>query len=91
MHPRILSITFHAAPEFERIWFDAGTPPWDRADLRTALRDLVEHVDPRETLYIVPEQSQLLEFVHRSPTSGHQYGMLLLDMGHVAQRLEAAR
>jgi hypothetical protein len=66
MHTRNLSITFHAAASFERIWIDAGTPPWDRDDVRDALQDLVEHFNPRELLRAVAEHAQLLEFVHQS-------------------------
>ena len=87
MHIRILDITFHAAADFQRIYFDAGTPPLDRGDVSGALEDLVEAADPRNLLRPVLEHAPLLEFVIRSPTSGHRYGMLLVDLGHVADAI----
>ncbi|MCB0879991.1 MAG: hypothetical protein KDC46_13555 [Thermoleophilia bacterium] len=60
----------------------------NRHELRESrLSSLVEHVDPRLELQPLPEAAALLEFVVRGATSGHRYGMLLVDMGHAADAI----
>ena len=84
---RILELTCHFVQEFERIVRDAATPPLDQRDIDADLRSLAEAHNPRTLLRDVPECAGLLELVIDGSTSGHRYGVLFVDMAHVADAI----
>jgi hypothetical protein len=84
---RILELTYHHGHELERVFFDAGTPPHDRLAIDRALRDLDMSRNPRDELWPTPASPLLLEFVVHASSSGHRYGFVFVDQGHVADAI----
>jgi hypothetical protein len=81
---RVIDLTYTHDDELVRILADAGTPPTDRRFVMRALRLLDEAHDPRTMLRDMVEVPGLLEYVIEARSSGHLYGVLLVDMGPVA-------
>ncbi len=77
-------MTDHHLDEFERIYRDAATPPQDRYDLERFLREVDESYDPRAYLAQPSAAPGLLELEYAAPSSGHRYGVLFIDVVHVA-------
>ncbi len=84
---RILQLTFLHEQDFLRICDDAATPPVDVREWLHVLDAANFAYDPRELLAPVPEQRGLLEMEWQSPSSGVRYGILFVDMGHVADAI----
>lgn len=84
---RILELTLHHTHELQRIFDDAATPPVDARYLERCVRALGDEYDPRDALRPVVEHPGLLEFVVTSPSSGHVYGLVFVDMGPVADAI----
>jgi hypothetical protein len=84
---RILELTYHHIKDLRRIYWDAGTPPPDRYDLERFMRDVGDSRDPRAYLVEAPDLPGILELTFVAPTSGHRYGVLFVDMVHVADAI----